>query len=75
MIWKLLSGLVELFNRVGDYFARKEIKDAARAQTELEIRNKVEENVEKAENAVAVVDPVRTKRLRRRFDRSAEDSE
>jgi len=60
-------GLVDRFTK---YLDAKALRDQITGQLNAEAEKGVQENVEKAKDAVAIDDPARTERLRSRFDRS-----
>lgn len=65
-----LKGFLALFNTLASYFANKQLIDAGKAEQTVTEVAKVEEHVQKAENAVRTPDAVRDDRLRNKFDRS-----
>jgi hypothetical protein len=67
---KLLASLFAVVDKLLGLWHDSQI----RQQTELQVKDAVDAEVAKTEAAVAVADPIRDKRLRRRFDAaSAED--
>lgn len=66
----LLTPLIGAINRLGEYWAQKQLLDAGGAQQKVAEQQKVDADVQKAKDAVVVLDDVRTKRLRSRFDQA-----
>jgi len=62
---KLLTILLSLVQRMFNVWDDAKLKQEGRR----EVQEQLDANVEKAEAAVAVPDPVRDERLRNRFDR------
>jgi hypothetical protein len=67
---QLLRALLGLLQAVGRLFADRQLLEAGRAQQREADLKETAEREQKAEEAVATPDPVRTERLRDRFDRS-----
>jgi len=67
---KLLSALFSLLDRIGKYFADKQLIDAGKAERAVEEVHEVQARVEAANSAAVTSDPVRTERLRNKYDRS-----
>ncbi len=65
-----LSALAGALRWLGQYFAQKQLLDAGAAKQQVEAQQEIEANVVKANDAVAVPDAARTKRLRSRFDQA-----
>lgn len=66
----MLKFLFGFLSAVADYFRNKQLIDAGKAEQEVKDLREVEAHVEQANKAMSVADPVRDKRLRKRFDRS-----
>jgi hypothetical protein len=67
---RLLSAFFSLLDRIGKYFADRQLMDAGRAEQAVEAVHEVETRVEAADRAIAVPDAARTERLRNKYDRS-----
>lgn len=67
---KLLQAFFTLLSTVASYFKDKQLMDAGEAKAGVKHYEQVEQNVAKAEQAVATPDPVRDERLRNKYDRS-----
>ena len=63
---KLLSSLFALIDKLFSAYHDSKLEERGRQQ----VKEKLDENVAKAEEAVATPDPARDERLRNRFDRS-----
>lgn len=68
---KIVSALLDLLGYVGRYFANQQLINAGKAEQQVAVQEKVEENVQNAAQAVATPDVARTERLRNRFDDAA----
>jgi hypothetical protein len=68
-----LKVLLDLFSRVARYFGDKQLIDAGKATQVAKEAEVLENEVRQVQDAVRVDDPVRTGRLRDRFDRSRPD--
>ena len=68
---KLLTSLLSVFAAILTWWRERALVEQGRKEAALDAVKEVEARVEKAEAAVATPDPVRNKRLRDRFDRSA----
>jgi hypothetical protein len=67
---KFLSSLLSLIERVFAHFDQERWKQQGRQEAIKEAADVVERQIELGEAAVAVPDPLRTERMRNRFDRS-----
>jgi hypothetical protein len=67
---KLLGGLIGLFNKAMEWWTARQQQQMGRTLERAEAAAVVADKVEKANEAITVDDPVRTERLRSRFDRS-----
>lgn len=65
---KLLATLLSLLNRIMGWTHDRKVEGQGRQQAIEDVKDAVEAEVAKVEAAVAVADPVRDERLRRRFD-------
>lgn len=66
----LLKGLFGFLNQFAVFLKSKQDQDAGRAIERSVAQEEVVHEVKAAQDAVVVADPVRTERLRNRFDRS-----
>jgi trimethylamine:corrinoid methyltransferase-like protein len=67
---KFLTALLAVIDRLLAYFDQQHWKRQGRQEAIEEAADAVQDQVELAEAAVAVPDPVRDERLRDRFDRA-----
>ena len=67
---KVLSSLLSLIERAFAYFDQNRWKQQGRQEALKEAADVVQHQIELGEAAVAVPDPIRTERMRNRFDRS-----
>lgn len=67
---KFFSALFSFLNELLRMKREQDWKQQGRKEMAEAAENKVEENVRKAQDAVAVPDPVRSERLRRKYDRA-----
>jgi hypothetical protein len=66
----LLRAFLDLLAKWGGYASNQQQIDAGKAIAANEATKEVEARVDEADRAVSVDDPVRTERLRARFDRA-----
>ena len=69
----LLKQLLGLFQAVARLWADRQLLEAGRAQQREADLKELVDREQKADDAVATPDPIRTERLRSRFDRSRRD--
>ena len=67
---RFLTLFLSVLDRVFSMWEREKTKQEGRQEAIEEVKDVVEQNVEKAEVAVTTPDPERDERLRSRFDRS-----
>ena len=67
---RFLTLFLSMLDRVFSMWEREKTKQEGRQEAIEEVKDVVEQNVEKAEVAVTTPDPERDERLRSRFDRS-----
>jgi hypothetical protein len=67
---KFLSSLLALIERVFAHFDQERWKQQGRQEAIKEAADVVEHQIKLGEAAIAVPDPLRTERMRNRFDRS-----
>lgn len=68
---RAIKVFLEFLLKLGEYFTRKQLIDAGKAEQAAAASTEVERRVEEANSAIATADPIRTERLRKRFDRNA----
>ena len=68
-----LKPLLGIFTSLAAFFRDRQLIEAGKAEKTVEEVEEVEARVEKAESVARVVDPERTERLRRRFDRGRDE--
>lgn len=69
-----LKPLLGIFASLAAFFRDRQLIEAGKAEKTVEEIKEVEARVEKAESVARAVDPERTERLRRRFDRGKGES-
>lgn len=67
---KFLSSLLSLLDRLWGAWEESQLRQQGRQEAVKEAADAVQEQVELAKDAVAVLDPERDERLRDRFDRA-----
>lgn len=67
---KFLSALLSLLDRLWGAWEQSKLRQEGRQEAIKEAADAVQEQVELAKDAVAVLDPDRDERLRDRFDRA-----
>lgn len=67
---KLLSSLLSVIAKALGLWHDHKLEQQGRQEEDAKIREAVDANVAKAENAVSTSDPERDERLRNQFDRS-----
>lgn len=67
---RFLTLFLSVLDRVFSMWEREKTKQEGRQEAIEEVKDAVEQNVEKAEAAIVTPDPERDERLRSRFDRS-----
>lgn len=70
-----LKPLLGIFASLAAFFRDRQLIEAGKAEKTVEEIKEVEARVEKAKSVARAVDPERTERLRRRFDRGREGGE
>lgn len=70
-----LKPLLGIFASLAAFFRDRQLIEAGKAEKTVEEIKEVEARVEKAKSIARAVDPERTERLRRRFDRGREGGE
>ena len=69
-----LKPLLGIFASLAAFFRDRQLIEAGKTEKTVEEIKEVEARVEKAESVARAVDPERTERLRRRFDRGKGES-
>lgn len=67
---QLIRQLLGLFHMIAKLLADRQLLNAGKADQSAQESKEVLQNVETANRAISTDDPVRTERLRNRFDRS-----
>jgi hypothetical protein len=75
MLFGWLKPLLGIFASLAAFFRDRQLIEAGKAEKTVEEIKEVEARVEKAKSVARAVDPERTERLRRRFDRGREGGE
>jgi hypothetical protein len=73
-MFKFLSSLLALIERVFSYFDQQRWKQQGRQETIKEMNDDLNRQIELGEAAISVPDPERDERLRNRFDRSRSEA-
>ena len=68
-----LKPLLGIFASLAAFFRDRQLIEAGKTEKTVEEIKEVEARVEKAESVARAVDPERTERLRRRFDRGRDE--